>query len=54
MNVPDDWWPGFTGHQLNGGVIARANFEINRNNHSQLELDKECGVFYVMRYDAII
>ena len=54
MNVPDDWWPGFTGHQLNGGVIAPVDFEIDRNNYFQLEPDKERGAFYAMRYNAVV
>ena len=54
MNVPDDWWPGFTGHQLNGRVIACVDFEINRNKYFQLKLDKERGIFYAVRYDAIV
>ena len=30
MNVPDNWWDGFTGHKLNGGVIAHIDFGIDR------------------------
>ena len=54
MNVPDDWWPGFAGNKLNGGVIARVDFDIATNNHFQLELDNEPGSFYAMRYDAVV
>jgi len=54
MNVPDDWWPGFTSENLNGGVIARVDLDIATNNHFQLELDNEPGSFYAMRYDAVV
>ena len=54
MNVPDDWWPGFTSNNLNGGVIARVDLDIATNNHFQLELDNEPGSFYAMRYDAVV
>jgi hypothetical protein len=54
MKVPDDWWPGFSGRALNAGVITRVDLDINTNNHFQLKLDKERGVFYAMRYDAIV
>ena len=50
----DDWWPGFSGSTLNAGVIARVDLDIDTNNHFQLELDKERGVFYAMRYDAVV
>ncbi|KAL3797757.1 hypothetical protein ACHAW5_007544 [Stephanodiscus triporus] len=53
MNVPDNWWPGFAGNNLNGGVIARVDLDIVTNNHFQLELDNEPGSFYAMRYDAV-
>jgi hypothetical protein len=53
MSVPDYWCPGFTGKNLNGGVIARVDLDINTNNHFQLELDNEPGAFYAMRYDAV-
>ena len=54
MKVPDDWWPGFSGRALNAGAIARVDLDIDTNNHFQLELDKERGVFYAMRYNAVI
>ena len=54
MKVPDDWWPGFSGRALNAGAIACVDLDINTNNHFQLELDKERGVFYAMRYDAVV
>ncbi len=54
MKVPDDWWPGFSGRALNAGAIARVDLDIDTNNHFQLELDKEQGVFYAMRYDAVV
>ena len=54
MNVPDDWWDGFTGHKLNGGVIARVDFGIDGNKYFQLELDGERGAYYPMRYDAVV
>ena len=54
MKVPDDWWPGFSGRALNAGVIARVDLDIDMNNHFQPELDKEQGIFYAMRYDAVI
>jgi hypothetical protein len=54
MNVPDDWWDGFTGHKLNGGVIARVDFGIDGNKYFQLELDGERSAFYPMRYDAVV
>ena len=53
MSVPGDWWPGFTGKNLNGGVIARVDLDINTNNHFQLKLDNEPGAFYAMGYDAV-
>ncbi len=43
MNVPDNWWDGFTGHKLNGGVIAHVDFGIDGNKYFQLELDGECS-----------
>jgi hypothetical protein len=46
-------WPGFTGKNLNGGMVACVNLDINTNNHFQLKLDNEPGAFYAMRYDAI-
>ena len=54
MNVPDNWWDGFTGHKLNGGVIAHVDFGIDRNKYFQLELDGERGAFYPMSYDAVV
>ena len=54
MKVPDDWWPGFSGRALNAGAIARVDLDINTNNHFQLELDKERGVFYAMQYNAVV
>jgi hypothetical protein len=54
MKVPDDWWPGFSGRALNAGVIACVDLDIKTNNHSQLKLDKELGVFYAMQYDAVV
>jgi hypothetical protein len=54
MKVPDDWWPGFSGRALNNGVITCVDFDIDTNNHFQLELDKEHGIFYAMRYDAVV
>ena len=54
MNVPDDWWDGFTGQKLNGGVIARVDFGIDRNKYFQLKLDGERGAYYPMRYDAVV
>jgi len=54
MNVPHDWWDGFTGHKLNGGVIARVDFGIDGNKYFQLELDGERGAYHPMRYDAVM
>jgi hypothetical protein len=54
MKVPDDWWPGYLSHALNSGVIACVDLDIDKNNHFQLKLDKECGVFYTMCYNAVI
>ena len=54
MKVLDDWWPGFSGRALNAGVIARVDLDIEMNNHFQLKLDKEQGVFYAMQYDAVV
>jgi hypothetical protein len=54
MKVPNDWWPYVSGQTLNTGVIAGVNFDINTNNHIQLELDKERGIYYAMHYDAIV
>ncbi len=54
MKAPDDWWPGYLSHALNSGVIACVDLDIDTNNHFQLELDKERGVFYAMRYDAVV
>jgi hypothetical protein len=36
MNVPDNWWDGFTGHKLNGGVIAHIDLESTETNISSL------------------
>jgi hypothetical protein len=54
MNVPDDWWDGFTGHKLNCRVIAHVNFGIDGNKIFQLKLDGERGAYYPMRYDAVV
>ncbi len=54
MNVPDDWWDGFTGHKLNGGVIACVDFGIDGNKYFQLELDGERGDYYPMCYNVIV
>ena len=54
MNVPDNWWDGFTGHNLNGGVIARVDFGIDGNKYFQLELDGERGAYYPMHYNAVV
>ncbi len=54
MKVPDDWWPGFTGNNLNGWVIAFVDLDIATNNHFQLELDNELDLFYAMRCGAIV
>jgi hypothetical protein len=53
MKVPDDGWPDFADQALNADVIAGIDFEIATNNHFQLELDKEQGVYYAMRSDSI-
>jgi hypothetical protein len=49
MKVPNDWWPYVSGQTLNTGVIAGVNFDINTNNHIQLELEiiiiTQCFVF---------
>ncbi len=45
MKVTDDWWPDFTGQALNAGMVADVDFEIATNNHFQLELDKEQGLY---------
>ena len=50
MKVPDNWWPDIAGQALNAGVIAGIDFEIATINHFQLELDKEQGIYYTMRY----
>jgi hypothetical protein len=44
MNVPDDWWPGFAGNNLNGGVIAHVDLDIATNNHFQLEPRRKKGI----------
>jgi hypothetical protein len=54
VKVPDDWWPAFSGQAVNAGMIAGVDFDIDMNNHFQLKLDKEQGVYYTMRYDAIV
>jgi hypothetical protein len=54
MKVPDIWWLAFSGQTLNLGVIALVDLNINTNNHFKLKLDKEQGVYYAMRYDAVI
>ena len=54
MRVPDDWLPGFSGRALNAGVIACVDLDIGTNNHFQIELDKEWGIFYAMQYNAVV
>ncbi len=54
MEVPDNWWPAFSGQALNTGRIAGVDFDIETDNHFQLELDNEQGVYYAMRYDAVV
>jgi hypothetical protein len=39
MEVPDNWWPAFSGQALNTGRIAGVDFDIEIENHFQLELD---------------
>ncbi len=54
MDVFDNWWPSFSGQTLNAGVIAGVDFDIDTNNHFQLELYLEQGVYYAMRYNAVV
>jgi hypothetical protein len=54
MEVPVNWWPAFSGQALNTGRIADVDFDIKTENHFQLELDNEQGVYYAMRYDAVV
>ena len=35
-------------------MIAGVDFEIATNIHFQLELDKEQGIYFAMRYNAVI
>ena len=54
LKVPDKWWDGHTGNDLNSGRIASVNFEDEcSDRHFQFELDDEREVFYAMRYDAV-
>ncbi len=52
--VPDKWWPAFSGQAFNTGRIAGVDFDIETDNHFQLELNNEQGVYYAMCYDAVI
>jgi hypothetical protein len=54
MEVPNYWWPAFSGQALNAGIIAGVDFNIETDNHFQLKLDNEQGVYYAMHYAAIV
>jgi hypothetical protein len=54
MKVPDDCLPGFASWALNAGLIAGIDFDVDRNNHFQLKLHMEQGIYYAMRYDAVV
>jgi hypothetical protein len=54
MEVPNNWWPAFSGQALNTGRIAGVDFDIDTENHFQLKLDNEQGIYYGMRYDAVV
>jgi hypothetical protein len=54
MEVPNNWWPAFSGQAPNTGRIAGVDFDIKTEKHFQLELDNEQGVYYAMHYDAVV
>ncbi len=54
IEVPNNWWPAFSGQALNAGRIAGVDFNIKTNNNFQLKLDNEPGVYYAMHYDAVV
>jgi hypothetical protein len=54
MEVPNNWWPAFSGQALNTGRISGVDFDIETENHFQLKLDNEQGVDYAMHYDAAV
>jgi hypothetical protein len=55
MQVPNLWWKGFEGDEsLNEGTIISVDFSAAAKlNYFQLELVKEKGAIYAMRYDAV-
>lgn len=54
MQVPNLWWKGFEGDEsLNEGMIIGVDFSAAKLNYFQLELAKEKGAIYAMRYDAV-
>jgi hypothetical protein len=54
MQVPNLWWKGFEGAKsLNEGTIVGVDFSAAKLNYFQLELAKEKGAIYAMRYDAV-
>ncbi len=54
MQVPNLWWKGFEGDEsLNEGTIVGVDFSAATLNYFPLELAKEKGAIYAMRYDAV-
>ena len=54
MQVPNLWWKGYEGDEsLNEGSIIGVNFSAAKLKYFQLELTKEKGAIYAMRYDAV-
>jgi hypothetical protein len=54
MEVSDNWLPAVSGQALNTGRTAGVDRDIKTKYHFQLELDNEQGIYYAMRYDAVV
>jgi hypothetical protein len=53
MNVPNSWWAGITSLELNAGAISHLDFNQENESYFKLVLDKEKGIYYAMRHDAV-
>ena len=54
MSIPENWWPGYNGNELYLGRISSLDLDADGARYFQLELDDEPGVYYPMRYDAVL
>jgi hypothetical protein len=54
LNVPNSWWPGFVDDGLNRGRIAAINLDAPNAFYFEVELDKDLGAHYAMRYDSVL